>query len=146
MRSALSANTLCPAPNVQPSWPGLLDSFLGQPGTMSYAPKMSCPPFSVGTAATRVGADWAASVTALAMATMTIGLRIRPPQSKKFKAKSWKVSRKCDALRLRHDDDTLRSRHRRCSDRKGAAIRFDRTNPMLRTRRAGILQTFAGYR
>src|SRR6266478_2697601 len=50
-RFGLSAKTPCPAPQVHFSLPGKLEIGFGQFGTTSYAPKMSCPPFSPGTAA-----------------------------------------------------------------------------------------------
>src|SRR5712691_7677342 len=50
-RFGLSAKIPCPAPQVHFSLPGKLEIGFGQFGTTSYAPKMSCPPFSPGTAA-----------------------------------------------------------------------------------------------
>ena len=51
-RFGFSANTLWPAPNVHPSLPGTFEMSFGQSGG-TYAPKMSWPPFSLGTAAKR---------------------------------------------------------------------------------------------
>ena len=73
----------------------MVQSFFGQPATTSYAPKMSCPPFSHGTAATRVGADcavigarWIAYIsTTPATTAITIDLRM----SASGKVEKWKV-------------------------------------------------------
>src|SRR6185295_7916567 len=40
IRFGLSANTLWPAPNVQPSWPDSVDRSFGQSATLSYGPYM----------------------------------------------------------------------------------------------------------
>ena len=51
-RSGLSGKMPSAEPQLQPSWSDRLsDIGFGQPTTGSYAPKISCPPFSPGTAA-----------------------------------------------------------------------------------------------